>query len=257
MKLNLFHVALVCSASMLSSCKTANMELQQAATKKGLICTNRASLGQFLKWDSEQKTLTRINTLKTPKNNLIADTSGSDELVKFEDSAKFSGGVTLTPQEVLNLEAEVSSKSSLEAKGLKKYAYRNIVRAITSEMNSDSDFIKDMEVEEAVKSNGRMLYVLVDELTIGKSLETKIEGVSAISASGSSKKFEATSASVDFRISDTASLNISGSNGSDTRLFYRFRVFRPSIQEGVYKFKSVTNKQNLSEVREALQASVF
>ncbi len=257
MKLNLLLLAPVCFALILPSCNTANMKLQQAATKKGLICTNRVSLGQFLKWDSEQKTLTRINTLETPSGNLITDTSGSDELVKFEDSAKFTGGVTLTPQEVLDLQAEVTSKSSLEAKGLKKYAYRNIVRAITTEMNSDSEFIETMQVADAVKSNGRMLYVLVDELTIGNSLETRVEGISAISASGSSKKFKATSASIDFRISDTASLNISGSDGSDTRLFYRFSVFTPSLQEGVYKFGSVTNKQTLTDIREALQASEF
>ncbi len=240
-----------------SSCTTANMKLQQAATKKGLICTNRASLGQFLKWDSMQKTLIRINTLKTPSGNLITDISGSDELVKFEDSAKFTGGAELTPQEVFNLELEVSSKSSLEAKGLKKYAYRNIVKAITSEMNNDPDFIETMEVADAVKSNGRMLYVLVDELIIGKSLDTKVEGVTAIKAGGSSKKFKATSANVDFKISDIASLNITGSNGSDTRLFYRFSVFRPSLRGGVYKFSNVTDKQTITEIRDALQASVF
>ncbi len=240
-------VALICS-----SC-TANMELHQAATKKGLINTNGSSLGQFLKWDSDQKTLTRLNTLGTPSSNLITDTSGRDERVTFENSAKFTGGVKLTPQEVLDLQAEVSSKSSLEAKGLKKHAYKKIVEAITSEMNTDKSFVDSMEIDEAIQSNGSILYVLIDELTIGKSLETKVQGVSAISASGSSQKFKATSAGVDFRISDSASLNITGTDGSDARLFYRFSVFRPAIADGNYKFATVSDKKTLAEIREALQ----
>lgn len=240
------NIALICS-----SC-TANMELRQAATKKGIINTSGASLGQFLKWDADEKTLTKLNTLETPSSNLIKDISGRDELVKFENSAKFAGGVTLTPQEVLRLEAEVSSKSSLDAKGLKKLAYKKIVKAITDEMNTDQNFIDSMGVKEAIQSNGRILYVLIDELTIGRSLETKVDGVSAIGASGSSQKFKATSASVDFRISDSASLNITGSDGSDARLFYRFSVFRPAIADGNYKFGTVSDKKTLVEIREAL-----
>ena len=241
---------------VLSSC-VAKMKLKESITQKGLVCSNRASLGQFFLWDGSQKTLSTLNTFDKPSTNLIKDLSGSDETVRFKSAAEFAGGVNLTAQEEANLEAEVSSMSSLEAKGLKKYAYKNVVKAITDEMNLNADFIDTMEVDRAIGSNGQLLYVLINELTLGTSLETKVEGVAAVKGSGSSQKFKATSANIDFKIIDTASLNIKGTDGSETRLFYRFSVYRPSIKDGSYKFSRVTNRDTLENVRETLQSSSF
>jgi len=240
----------------MTSC-VASLELRQAVTKKGLINTSRVSLGQFMIWDTEEKTLTRIHTLNVPEGNLHRQSRPSDEEVRFEGSANYLGGGRLSGQEIVRLEAEVSSRSYLAAKGLRKLGYRNIVKAITNEMNSDPDFIDTMNVEEAVESNGRYLYVLVDEQTLGTSLETMVEGTKAVSASGKAQTFDATSANVSFSITDTAALNIRGSEGSDTCLFYRVSVFQPSMRNGSYRFRAVTNREVISDIRKSLLDSSF
>lgn len=241
---------------VLSSC-VAKIKLNESLTLKGLVCSNGASLGQFFLWDSGQKTLSTLNTLDKPSTNLIKDLSGTDEIVKFESAAEFTGGININDQKKADLEAEVSSMSFIEAKGIKKYAYKNVVKAITDEMNSNSDFIDTMEVDRAIASNGELLYVLVHELTIGTSLETKVKGVAAVTGSGALQKFKATSANIDFKIIDTALLNIKGTDGAETRLFYRFSVYRPLIKDGSYRFNRVMNSDTLESVRKALQSSSF
>lgn len=211
-------VALLLVAFAVTSCaKQVFVRLDYARTNFGYLNSGGYTSGTLLLWDRRKKTVTALENIACVRRATV-----DPNPVDIETGYEFTldGGGKLTPAELALVRAAVQTRTSLTAGDVRRFQCNAIVTSLTDHINSDPSVLSDWFFRDAV-GNPDLFYVFVMDVTVGDSVEMKIDNQLSANA-GFPVKLGASS--VDVKIDSNSLHKVSG---NDVVLMFNVRMLRP------------------------------
>jgi len=212
-------VALLLAALVASSCaKQASVNLDYSRTNYGYLNSGGHTSGSLLLWDRRKKTVMALENVACMRRTAL-----DPNPVDIETGYEFAldGGGKLTPTELALVRAAVRTRTSLVAGDARRFQCNSIVTSLTKHINSDPTVLSDWFFRDAIE-NQDLFYVFVMDVTVGDSVEMKVDNEISASA-GFPVKVGA--ASIDVKIDRSTLHKLSG---NDVVLMFNVRMLRPA-----------------------------
>lgn len=221
-------ILLAALALGLSAC-TANMKASKSVTSRGFIDTTGYTLGEVLLWDVDAKRLQPMFILDGFQGRLSPEVEAASDSVNFATSIKFAGNLDLTAVQVKALEAEVTSRTTAELTDYITRKFLTVVGLVESDWDARPDVWNSETgiTGEGWPEDGSPIHVVViNDQTLAKRLEVKIEGQAALNGTFESAVSSAVGGTLDFKVIDTISINKSNTGGERSPVFFNPTIVR-------------------------------
>lgn len=211
-----------------------------------------------------RKSARRVNFVDPENHALKRPTSARDEKIKFQQSARLNGGVSLSKSQEADLLLEVSKRTAISSKDISTYGFVDPLNALLESIRADKDrWYASLELQNDLTFEKDVVLVLVSEVTRGKSMQTEVEGVIASGAKFTSESVRLAKGSaslakgnVKFEIVDTDFIDFSSTSPNGTILFARLIPYVASAGPNGVRFRTVKDKNAMTEIATVLSSGI-
>lgn len=211
--------ALLVMALVVSACGTKTpvfVNLDYAKTSYGYLNNGGYTSGSLILWDRAKMTVTTLESVACVRRDDLTPNP-----VDIETGYDFAldTSAQLTAAEIAMVKGAISTRTSLVAADVRRLQCRQLITSLTNHINSDPSVLSEWLFEDAV-SNPDLFYLFVTDVTMGDSVEMKVDNNVSATAGFPVKLAKST---VDVKIDSSALRKI---NGNDVVLMFNVRVLR-------------------------------
>lgn len=205
--------------TMLAGCQSQSIlaNIDFAKTNYGHLNSGGYQAGTLLLWNAKDGTVSVVGTPGCPYPD-AEQANPIDIETRYEFGLEAS--VELPAVAKGQLENEVRSRTSLLARGAKRFFCTKIFSTLSGAIEKDPSVIDEWSFREAVE-NPEMYYLFINDVTVGDSVELKID--SEIQASAG---FKVRIGSMTFDVKLTGN-GLERIHGEEVVLMFNVRVLRP------------------------------